>query len=115
MTGVLIKTVRGIFDFRKATCLRAVIVNPVSIAEQSHITQSLLGTGIIASYLVLVELGNSDSSKDADDRNYDQQFDEGEAFCTFVSWMFLYKQIHLLSSASVFVTPVPLLYSSRIR
>ena len=49
MTGVLIKTVRGIFDFRKATRLRAVIVNPVSIAEQSHITQSLLGTGIIAS------------------------------------------------------------------
>ena len=34
---------------------------------------------VIASYLVLVELGNSDSSKDADDRNYDQQFYEGEA------------------------------------
>ena len=69
MTGVLIKTVRGIFDFRKVTWLRAVIVNPVSIAEQSHITQSLLGTGIIASYLVLVELWNSDGSKDADDCN----------------------------------------------
>jgi len=79
MIGVLIKTVRGIFDFRKATFLRAVIVNPVSIAEQSHITQSLLGTGIIASYLVLVELGNSDSSKNTDDRNYNQQFYEGEA------------------------------------
>ena len=51
--------------FRKTTFLRAVIVNPVSIAEQSHITQSLLGTGIIASIFVLVELGDSDSSKDA--------------------------------------------------
>jgi hypothetical protein len=72
MTGVLIKTVRGIFDFRKATFLRAVILNPVSIAEQSHITQTLLGTGIIASNLVLVELGNSDGSKDADDGNDNQ-------------------------------------------
>ena len=79
MTGVLIKTVRCIFDFRKATLLRAVIVNPVSIAEQSHITQTLLGTGIIASYLVLVELGNSDSSKNADDGNDNQQFYECEA------------------------------------
>ena len=78
MTGVLIKTVRGIFDFRKATWVRAVIVNPVGIAEQSHITQSLFGTGIIASYLVLVELGNSDGSKNTDDGNYNQQFDECE-------------------------------------
>jgi hypothetical protein len=70
MTGVLIKTVRGIFNFRKATRLRAVIIKPVSIAEQSHITQNLFGTGIIASYLVLVELGNSDGSKDANNRNY---------------------------------------------
>ena len=70
MIGVLIKTVRGSYDFRKAACLRAVIVNSVSIAEQSHITQSLFGTGIIASYFVLVELGNSDSSKDANDCNY---------------------------------------------
>ncbi|SVC36180.1 uncharacterized protein METZ01_LOCUS289034, partial [marine metagenome] len=31
---------------------------------------------IIASYLVLVELGNSDGRQDADDRNYDQQFYE---------------------------------------
>ena len=31
---------------------------------------------IIASYLVLVELGNSDGSKYADDRNYNQQFYE---------------------------------------
>ena len=78
MTGVLIKTVRGIFDFRKAAWLRAVIVNPVSIAEQSHITQSLFGTGIIASYLVLVELGNSDGRQDTDDSNYDQQSYECE-------------------------------------
>jgi len=75
---VLIKTVSGSYDFRKATCLRAVIVNPVSIAEQSHITQTLLGTGIIASYLVLIELWNSDSSQDADDCNDNQQFDECE-------------------------------------
>ena len=79
MTGVLIKTVSGSHDFRKAAFLRAVIVNPVSIAEQSHITQTLLGSGIIASYLVLVELGNSDSSKNTDDCNYDQQFYECEA------------------------------------
>ena len=39
----------------------------------------LLGTGIIASYLVLVELWNSDSSKNTDDCNYDQQFYESEA------------------------------------
>ena len=71
MTGALIKTVGGIFDFRKATFIRAVIVKPVGIAEQSHITQRLLGSGIIASYLVLVELGNSDGSKNTDDGNYD--------------------------------------------
>ena len=59
--------------------LLIVIVNPVSIAEQSHITQTLLGTGIIASYLVLVELWNSDSSKNTDDGNDNQQFYEGEA------------------------------------
>jgi len=34
---------------------------------------------IVASDLVLVELGDSGGSKDADDRNYDQQFYEGEA------------------------------------
>ena len=78
MTGVLIKTVRGIFDFRKAAFLRAVIVNPVSIAEQSHITQTLLGTGIIASDFVLVELGNGDSGKNANDRNYNQQLNQGK-------------------------------------
>jgi len=44
-----------------------------------HILQSLLGVSIIASYLVLVELWNSDSSKNADDGNYNQQFDECEA------------------------------------
>ena len=33
---------------------------------------------VIASYLVLVELGNSDGSKDADDSNYNQQFYECE-------------------------------------
>ena len=89
MTGVLIKTVRGIFDFRKASFVRAVIVNPVSIAEQSHVTQTLLGTGIIASYFVLVELGNSDSGKNADDCNYNQQLDQGKtAFLVFSTAQF---------------------------
>jgi len=54
--------------------------------EDDLLTQSqfarrwgLFGVGVVASYPVLVELGNSDSSKDADDCNYDQQFYEGEA------------------------------------
>ena len=34
---------------------------------------------VVASYLVLVELGNSKSSKNTDDRNYYQQLNEGEA------------------------------------
>ena len=55
-----------------------------------HILQSLLGMRIIASYFVLVELGNSDSSKDADDRNYNQQFYEGEACRVLVDWMLLH-------------------------
>jgi hypothetical protein len=44
-----------------------------------YILQSLLGVSIVSSNFVLVELGNSDSSKDADDRNDDQQFYECEA------------------------------------
>jgi len=39
----------------------------------------LFGMSIVASYLVLVELGNSDGSKDADDGNDNQQFYECEA------------------------------------
>ena len=39
----------------------------------------MFGMSIITSDLVLIELGNSDSSKDADDCNYNQQFDECEA------------------------------------
>ena len=35
--------------------------------------------GIVASYLVLRVLRNADASKDADDRNDDQQFYECEA------------------------------------
>jgi len=62
-----------------AASLRAVIVNPVSIAEQTHITKSLFGVSIIASGSVLVELGNSDSSKNTDDCNDNQQFYECEA------------------------------------
>ena len=37
-----------------------------------------VSNGIIAFDLVLVELGNSDSSKNADDGNHNQQFYEGE-------------------------------------
>ena len=44
---------------------------------------------IVASDFILVELGNGDSSKDADDGNDNQQFYEGEAFCSLMSWMFL--------------------------
>ena len=44
-----------------------------------HITESLFGMSIVASYLVLIELWNSDSSKNTDDCNYNQQFYEGEA------------------------------------
>ena len=44
-----------------------------------HILQSLFGMSIVASDLVLVELWNGDSGKNADDGNYDQQFYECEA------------------------------------
>ena len=44
-----------------------------------HVTESLFGVSIVASYLVLVELWNSDGSKNTDDRNYNQQFYECEA------------------------------------
>ena len=44
-----------------------------------HILQSLFGMSIVASDLVLVKLGNSDSSKNTDDGNYNQQLYEGEA------------------------------------
>ena len=78
-TCVLIKTVSGIFDYWEITSLGRVGIQPVSIAEQMYILQSSFGVSIIASDFVLVELGNSDSSKDADDRNYNQQFYECEA------------------------------------
>ena len=84
---VLIKSVSGVFDFRKVTCLQGISINPVSIAEQIHITQSLLGTGIIASYPVLIELGNGDSGKDADDGNCNQHFYECETCRVLVGWM----------------------------
>ena len=40
---------------------------------------------IVAPDLVLVELGNGDSGKDANDGNDNQQFYEGETFCTIAS------------------------------
>ena len=39
----------------------------------------MLGVGVVAPDFVLVELGNSDGGQDADDRNDNQQFYEGEA------------------------------------
>jgi len=46
---------------------------------QKHSThKNAKGFTLIASYLVLVELWNSDSSKNTDDRNDNQQFDECE-------------------------------------
>ena len=43
---------------------------------------------IVSSDFVLGVLWDADASKDADDCNDNQQFDECETFCTFVSWMF---------------------------
>ena len=60
---------------------------------------------VVASYLVLVELGNGDSSQNADDRNYDQQFYECEAFYTFMSWMFLYYHSPPMVTNGVLVLP----------
>ena len=53
---------------------------------------------VIASYFVLVELGNSDGSKDADDCNDNQQFYEGETFCTLMRWMFLHDHSPMMAS-----------------
>ena len=76
---VLVKTVSNFFDFRMVAPLKRIGVQLVSIAEQMHILQSLFGMSIVTSDLVLVELGNSDSSKNTDDRNDNQQLDECEA------------------------------------
>ena len=43
-----------------------------------HILQSLLGVRIVAPDFILGVLRNADASKNADDRNYDQQLYEGE-------------------------------------
>ena len=59
---------------------------------------------IIASDLVLVELRNSDSSKDADDGNDNQQFYECEAVTKVVRF---YEDLHkkLTHRASFFGLP----------
>jgi len=52
---------------------------------------------IVAPDFVLVELGNSDSSKNADDRNDNQQFDECETCCAFVGWILLHDHSPLMA------------------
>ena len=76
---VLVKTVSGIFDYREIASLFGVGVKPVSIAQFMHITKSLLGVSIVSSDFILCVLWNADASKDADDRNDNQQFYECEA------------------------------------
>ena len=44
-----------------------------------HVTESLFGVGIVSSDFILGVLRNADASKDADDCNDNQQFDECEA------------------------------------
>jgi len=44
-----------------------------------HILQSLLGVSIVSSDFILGVLRNSDGRQNTDDRNYNQQFYEGEA------------------------------------
>ena len=68
------------FGFGKVAFIRGRSFSPVNFAGHIHITKSLLGMRIVASYLVLVELGNSDSRQNADDCNYDPQFYECETF-----------------------------------
>ena len=59
--------------------LRGVMLKPVSLAQHMHITESLLGMGVIAPDLVLVVLRNGDNRQDANDRNCNQHFQEREA------------------------------------
>ena len=73
------KKLSSSFDFRKVASLKSIGIQPVSITEQMHILQSLLGVSIVGSDFILRVLRNADASQDADDRNYNQQFDECEA------------------------------------
>ena len=75
---VLVKTVSNFFDFRKVAPLKRIGVQLVSIAEQMHILQSLFGMSIISSNFVLSVLRNANGRQNADDRNDNQQFYEGE-------------------------------------
>ena len=77
---VLVKTVSNFFDFRKVAPLKRIGVQLVSIAEQMHILQSLFGMSIISSNFVLSVLWNADGRQNADDRNDNQQFYEGETW-----------------------------------
>ena len=76
---VLVKTVSGIFDYGEIASLFGVGVKPVSITQLMHITKSLLGVSIVSSNFILRVLRNTDNCKNADDRNDNQQFYEGEA------------------------------------
>ena len=75
---VLIKTVSNFFNFRKVASLKRIGIKPVSIAEQVHIMKCLLGVSIVSSNFILRVLRNADASKNADDRNDNQQLYECE-------------------------------------
>ena len=75
---VLVKTVSGIFDYKEIASLFGVGVKPVSITQLMHITESLFRMSIVSSNFILRVLRNADASKNADDRNYNQQLYECE-------------------------------------
>jgi hypothetical protein len=58
--------------------LRGVMIKPESIALQEYVPESLLGMGIVSPDLVLVVPENGDRGQDANDRDRNHQFYEGE-------------------------------------
>ena len=75
----LAESVSDILNDGKVASLLGVHVKPESVAVQKYVLESLLGMGVVSPDLVLVELRDSDSSKNTDNRYYDQQFYECEA------------------------------------
>ncbi len=86
----LAESVSNILNDGKVASLRGVHVKPESVAVQKYVLESLLGMGVVSPDLVLVELRDSDSSKNTDNRYYDQQFYECEACRVLVGWMLLH-------------------------
>ena len=75
----LAESVSDILNDGKVASLRGIHIKPESVAVQKYVLESLLGVGIVSPDLVLVVLGNGNRGNNADDRNYNQQFDEREA------------------------------------